>query len=339
MIGGLLREIAGGTLAPVYLFYGKETFLIEEVCGAIKERVLAGGDPSFNEVIVDLDEVPVQQLVQEAESSPFFGERRLVIGRNARFLSTAKVREKVEHRPEELLRYVEEPLPTTVLVLTVPAEKLHTRKKAVKTLEKAARTVRFDPLEGKELEEWVTDRFRRFGVKAPPETVRQLVRLVGNDLRLLHNECAKLAAYAGTGGTVAPGDVDRLVPRTLEEDVFKLVDRVAGRKVEEALSILYDLLNQREEPLRILALIIRQFRILLQVKVLAERGKSEREIASLLGLHPYPVKLALRQGKAFSEKHLRTLLLRAIETDQAVKSGKIDKTLALERFLLLLGTG
>lgn len=260
-----------------------------------------------------------------------------MIGRNARFLSTAKAKQKVEHRPDELLRYAKEPLATTVLVLLVPEEKLDTRKKVVKMLEKAVRTVRCAPLEGKELEKWVVDRFRRHGVQSQPEAVRRLIRQVGSDLRLLHNECAKLAVYAGAGGTVSVEDVDRMVPRTLEEDVFKLMDRAAGRKVEEAFAILYDLLNQREEPIRILALIIRQFRILLQVKLLAAQGKSEREIASLLGLHPYPVKLARRQGKAYSERQLRRLLLSAIETDQAIKSGKIDKTLALERFLFQLG--
>mgnify|MGYP001255155377 CR=1 FL=1 len=337
MINAVMREIAGGTLAPVYLLYGRETFLMEEICREIQEKVLNGADPSFNKVVADLDEVPVQELVREAESPPFFGERRVVVGRNARFLSTAKTKQRAEHRPEELLRYVKEPLATTVLVLLVPEEKLDTRKKVVKALEKAARTVRCDPLEGKELERWVLERFKRLGVKPQPEAVRRLILRVGNNLRLLHNECAKLAVYSGTGGTVSAGDVDRMVPRTLEEDVFKLVDRAAGRKVEEALSILYDLLNQREEPIRILALMIRQFRILLQVKVLAAQGKSEREIASLLGLHPYPVKLARMQGKAYTERQLRSLLLSAIETDQAVKSGKIDKTLALERFLILLG--
>lgn len=338
MIKALMREIAEGTLAPVYLLYGQETFLMEEICSAIRERVLNGGDPSFNEVVLDLEEVPVQQLVQEAESPPFFGEQRIVIGRNARFLSTARVRQKVEHRPEELLRYVKEPLSTTVLVLLVPEEKLDARKKAVKTLERSVRTVRCDPLEGKELEHWVLNRFQRRGVKPHPEAIRRLIRRAGNDLRLLHHECDKLAAYAGKGGKISVEDVDRMVPRVLEEDVFKLVDRVAGRKVEEAFSILYDLLDQREEPIRILALMTRQFRIMLQVKVLAAQGKSEREIASLLGLHPYPVKLARRQGKAFSERQLRRLLLLAIETDQAIKSGKIDKTLALERFLFLLGS-
>ena len=71
MIEALMREIERGSLAPVYLLYGRETFLMEEICGAIEEKVLDGGDPSFNKVVVDLDEVAVQELVREAESPPF----------------------------------------------------------------------------------------------------------------------------------------------------------------------------------------------------------------------------------------------------------------------------
>ena len=103
----------------------------------------------------------------------------------------------MEHRPDELLRDAKEPLATTVLVLLVPEEKLDTRKKVVKMLEKAVRTVRCAPLEGKELEKWVVDRFRRHGVQSQPEAVRRLIRQVGSDLRLLHNECAKLAVMRG----------------------------------------------------------------------------------------------------------------------------------------------
>ncbi len=109
-------------------------------------------------------------------------------------------------------------------------------------------------------------------------------------------------------------------------------------KTDQALAVLYDLLQNREEPIRILALIIRQFRILLQVHTLTSQGKSEREIASMLGLHPYPVKLAVRQCRAFSEKSLRTLLRKAIEADQGIKTGRIEKKLALEHLLLQIGT-
>jgi DNA polymerase III subunit delta len=329
----LAREIMKGHIEPVYLFYGKEGFLIEEMVHLLRKHVLPSEDPSFHEVILDLEEIPVQQLVQEAETPSFFGGRRLVIGKNAWFLTALKGKDNVEHQPEELLRYTENPLESNVVVLIVPAEKLDTRKKTVKALEKNCCTVAFPSLEEKELPGWVAKRLKQAGAAAQPEAVRRLIQLTGNDLRMLDQECRKLAAYAGKE-EITPEMVEQLVPRTLEHDVFKLVDCVARQKTDEALSILYDLLYQREEPIRILALLIRQYRIMLQVKVLVQQGKSERQIASALGLHPYPVKLAVRQGEAYSEKTLRSLLLKAIETDQAVKSGKIDKVLALERFLM-----
>jgi DNA polymerase III subunit delta len=328
------KDVKEGKIAPVYLLYGTETFLMDEMCDWIKTQALQGGDAGFNLVVMDLEEQPVQSLVREAETPSFFGGKRVVIGKNAWFLTGTRVKAKVEHRPEELLDYAQNPLQDNVLILTVSAEKLDTRKKLVKQLKKTAVTVAFAPLETKELTEWVARRLKQFQVQVHPQAADRLVQLTGNDLRLLASECEKLAVYVGRGGTVTPDAVAELVPRTLEQDVFKLINSVAKRNTGEALGIFHDLLQHKEEPIRILALIIRQFRMMLQVKVMAEQGKAAKEIASLLRMHPYPVKLALQQGRSFSEGTLRCLLQRAIEADQWIKSGKIDKVLAVERLLL-----
>ena len=322
MARSLAKEITEGDLSPIYLFYGAESYLIERMYHFIRERVVPIDDQEMNVVEMDLEEIPVEALIQEAETPPFFGERRLIIGKGAWFLTAAKGKSKVEHNLEELLRYVMSPLSSSVVILIVPGEKLDKRKKVVKELEKRWRSLCFEPLAGKELTTWVANCIKEKGVRTKPEAVSRLIALVGSDLRTLHNECAKLATYVGRDGIVTLEMVDQLVPRTLEQDVFKLTDHVARRKTDQALAVFYDLLQNREEPIRILALIIRQFRILLQVRVLAGQGKSEREIASILGLHPYPVKLAYRQGKSFSEKSLRLFLRRAIEADQGIKSRK-----------------
>ncbi|MFC4076768.1 DNA polymerase III subunit delta [Salinithrix halophila] len=330
----LERELKAGKIAPAYLFYGTETFLIGQACTRIESQVLSGESSAWNRTVMDLEEVPIQELIQEAETPSFFGERRVVIGRNAWFLTAARGKEKVDHRPEELLRYVERPLEENVLILTVPAEKLDARKKVVKELRKRVREVVCNPLEPKELSAWVAARLGETKAKIHPQAGERLIQQVGQDLRMLSMEIDKLAAYVGAGGTITPDTVAELVPRTMEQDVFKLVDRVARRQAGEALAVFYDLLCNREEPIRILSLIIRQFRLMLQVKVLSEQGKGEREIASLLKVHPYPVKLAFRQGRSYSEETLRNLLSRSIETDRMIKSGQIDKTLAVERLLL-----
>ncbi|SMO50763.1 DNA polymerase III subunit delta [Melghirimyces algeriensis] len=330
----LSQEIRSGRIAPVYLFYGTETFLMEEILQEIEKQVLVSeNNRDWNCIVLDLDETPVQDLVREAETPSFFGEQRLVVGKNAWFLTT-RGKEKQEHRPEELLQYAKNPLEENVLILTVPAEKLDGRKKVVKELKKHVREAVFPPLDSSALKRWVTNRVKRTGVQADSQTVESLIRQTGPNLRLLDMEISKLVTYVGSSGRITPDTVSELVPRTLEQDVFKLVDRVARRKTGEAMAVYYDLLENREEPLRILALIIRQFRMMLQVKVLAVQGMSEREMASALKVHPYPVKLALQQGKSHPEKTLRHLLYQAIEADQAIKSGRIDKSLAVERLIL-----
>ncbi len=334
----LSQEIAHNKFAPVYVFYGIEEYRIKRACQIIRERLVPEEEREMNEIQVNLSEVPLDVLIQEAETPPFFGNRRLIIGQNALFLTGTKERTKVEHNIEELLRYIANPLDSSVVILIAPTEKLDKRKKIVKELEKHARMVNFEPLNEKELSIWVRKQIEKEGAQIRPEAVIRLIELIGNDLYTLHNECKKLSTYVGRGGVVTPQMIDQLTPRTLEQDVFKLIDQVARRKTDQALAVLYDLLQNREEPIRILALIIRQFRILLQVYTLTSQGKSEREIASILGLHPYPVKLAVRQCRAFSEKSLRTLLRKAIEADQGIKTGRIEKRFALEHLLLQIGT-
>jgi DNA polymerase III subunit delta len=329
-----LQELKKGKTHPVYFFYGQESFLIEETVNWMCHQLAPAPDHVGSVVRFDLEEVSIQTLVQEAETLPFFGERRLIIGKNAIFLTTLKEKGGVDHRTDLLLAYLANPVRENILLLIAPSDKLDKRKKIVKSLEKHACTLSFPPLSERELLGWVQKRCKQLGVEIQPQAAKELLLLVGHHLCLLQQECVKLATYVGQKGTILPSTVAELVPRTLEQDVFQLIDRIACRRVDEAFQIWYDLLYQREEPIRISALIIRQFRLLLQVRVLSQQGFPEKEIAAQLKIHPYPVKLALKQGAELTESTLRSLLAQAITTDQEMKSGKIDKTLAVERLLL-----
>lgn len=330
----LLREIKQKQLSAVYLFYGEETFSMEETCEWMTKQLLGEQVDPWNKVVLDLEEVPIQQLVQEAETASFFGDLRLIIGKNASFLTPQTKRQELEHRPEALITYLQDPVPGNIILFLCPSAKLDKRRKVVKEIEKNARVVAFPRLSEKELVKWIPGRCKQLNVSITEPAVMHLIRLVGNDLRQIYQECVKLATYVGKSGKITPEIVEALVPRTLEQDVFKLTEYVSKQKIDEAFNIWYDLLYQKEEPIRILALLIRQFRLMLQTKVLGAQGKSEKEIAAFLGVHPYPVKLAARQGKAFTESKLRSLLAEAIRADQEIKAGKLEKHLAVERLLL-----
>lgn len=323
-----IKEVEQGH--PVYFFYGTESFLIEDALQRIQEKI--GTEDSV--VSFDLEETPLQTLIEEAETTSLFGEARLIVGKNATLVTTAKSKGNVHHDDKSLISYLENPLPTNTVVLIVHTDVLDKRKKVTKALEQHACTLQFQPLKGKELEGWVQHHLKQWKVTIEEDALRQLIELVGSSLWLLHHECEKLSTYAGQAGVITLSMINELVPRTIEDDVFKLTNYLMNQKGDEALCLWHDLLTLSQEPLRILALITRQIRLTLQVKVLADTYHSDKEIASLLKVHPYPVKLARSQGLHFSEKELRSHLQLAVQAEEQIKTGLVDKRIAVERILL-----
>lgn len=330
------KQIAQGNLSPLYVLYGAETYFIGKMIAHLKKFVLGHDSDDMNYMVFDLEQTAVETMIQEAETLPFIGDQRLIIGKNAWFLTGLRGKMDVEHQLDILTAYAESPLDSSIIVLTVHYDKLDERKKIVKHLKKGGTFVNFSPLKQGELNTWIKREVSQYGCHIEPEAIARLIQLAGNDLQLLHEECNKLVTYVGEGGTVSVQNVEEMIPRTLEEDVFKLINYVGKMDIEGALGVYYDLLKKREEPLKILSLIARQFRIILQVNDLTSRGYSHKQIATKLRLHPYAVKIAFEQGKQFSERHLRRLLLQANRTDYAIKSGQKEKALALEWYILSL---
>ncbi|MBP1930501.1 DNA polymerase III subunit delta [Ammoniphilus resinae] len=330
----VFKRVQQNDIDPLYTLYGSETFLSEEFIRFLKGKVLDQELEEFNLHIFDLNETPIQDVIQEAETLPFMGEKRLIIGKNAMFLTGAKQTGGVEHHIDALLNYIQQPLETTVLVLAVEVEKLDERKKVVKLLQKHSTMVAFSPLKEPELISWIQRRAQKLNAGIDDQAANLLKQTVGTDLRTLHQELEKIASYVGARGTITEDVVYQLASRTLEQDIFSLVERVVKLDMTRAMRIFYDLLKNKEEPLTILSLLVRQFRLILHVKILLSKGYTQGQIASQLGIHPYPVKLAAEKVKNFSEQGLRNVLAYLAEEDYRIKSGKIDKKLSLELFMM-----
>lgn len=333
----VLRRVNRGDIDPVYALYGTETFLMEEFVQSLKRKALDDAALDFNYSVYDMDETPIQQAVMDAETLPFMGERRIVIASNAFFLAGTKSKNNVEHDLDSVYSYLSRPLETTVFVFIAPADKLDARKKVVKRLREQGVVVSFPPLRGQDLLSWIVRRAELAGGRMRRDVAQMLEHRVGADLRRLTNEIEKMCSYVGKGGEITEEVVERLASRTLEEDIFSLIHYAAELKIDRAIGIFYDLLKNREEPLTVLHLLARQFRMILQVKILLQKGYSQRQIASQLGAHPYPIKLAAEKSNRFSEKTLRALLCYLAEEDFRIKSGQIDKRLSIELFLMKLG--
>lgn len=327
------KNIKKGLLSPVYLLYGTESFLIEETIQKIISKVLTEDQYDFNLSTYDMKEIPLSVAIEEALTIPFMGSQRMVIAKDAQFL-TGKDQSKVEHDVKALENYLQNPVLETVFLIVAPYEKLDERKKIVKLLKSKAEVVEALPFSEQEMEKWLDGRVKKFNVEITKQGREQLVQLLGNNLVMIAGEIEKMALFVGEGGIIDEKVVLQLVAKTIEQDVFALVDHVIHRRKNEALQVFYDLIKQKEEPIKILALLARQFRILYQVKELSSRGYSQQNIATTIKLHPYVVKLATQQGKLFDERKLLLYIDELAETDYKIKTGKIEKQLALELFII-----
>ncbi|WP_270179348.1 DNA polymerase III subunit delta [Alkalihalobacillus sp. CinArs1] len=332
-VSEIKKKIKQGNLDPVYLLTGTEAFLIHDLVKLIIEKGLPEEEREFSLATYDLNETPVQEAIEEAETMPFLGEKRIVILKNPTFLTAVKDKSKVEHNIDVLVKYAENPSPFTILIIEAPYEKLDERKKLVKSLKKSGAFVKAEALQDHHLGDWLQLRAKELNVTLDKEGEERLVQLIGSHLMLLQQEIDKMALYVGEGGTVSEDIVDLLVARTLENDIFALIDRIVRKDLNTAFRILYDLLKINEEPIKILSLIGRQFRIIYQVSELAKRGYGQKQMASQLKLHPYAVKIAHQQSKAFNEAQLLFILDQIAETDYEMKTGKMEKKLLLELLL------
>lgn len=327
------KNIKKGNLSPLYLLYGTEAFLIEETIQKLLNKVLTEDQYDFNLSTYELKETPISVAIEEALTIPFMGTHRVVIVKDPQFL-TGKDQSKIEHDLKAFENYILNPVRETIFIIVAPYEKLDERKKIVKLLKKEAEVVEAIPFNDQEMEKWLDGRVKKYDVEITKPGKEMLVQLLGNSLVMIAGEIEKLALYAGKGGVIDETVVQQLVSKTMEQDVFALVDHVVHRRKKEALQVFYELIKQKEEPIKILSLLARQFRILYQVKELSSRGYSQQNIAGTLKLHPYVVKLAHQQGNLFNEKKLLMFIDELAETDFKIKTGKIDKQLGLELFII-----
>jgi DNA polymerase-3 subunit delta len=332
-----LRDIKAGKPEPVYLCFGPEKYRRQGFIQDLTEVMFEPEDKEFAVSKFDLNETSLTTVLQDAETLPFMVPRKLVIASNASFFTGAKDSSKVEHNLDKLLEYLANPVDYTVIVFTVDADKLDERKKVVKALKERDAALPFLSLNPDELKDWVQRRAEQAGFDFRDEALEQIILYTSGHLQALSAEIEKISLYVGLGGTATTDVIDQLVARSTEQNVFILIEDIVQLRLDRAFVILEELLKQKEEPIKIVVLIARQFRIMLQVKELSKQGYSHPQMASQIGLHPFAVKVAEGQAKKYDTAKLGQILSQLADLDYQMKSGRIDKVLGLELFLLKLG--
>lgn len=330
------KQVAAGKAESVYVCLGTERFLVNQFIEYVLQQTIPEEVRDFAISRYDLRETPIDACIEDAETLPFMAEKKIIVADHATFLTAARDKQKVEHNLQRFTDYVHEPAPYTIIILIVEAEKLDERKKVVKQLKKQDAIVLFPTMDAKSLKQWVIKQAAQADCELADAAADALIMNVGTNLQQLAAELEKMALYAGEDRKISKQMIEQLVVRSVEQNIFMLVDTIVNHDLPKALSIYQELLNRREEPIKILMLIARQFRIIMQVKELSKHGYTNRQIASQVGLHPYAVTIAQKQTKNYSIRQLNWILERLANADYQMKTGQMDKILVVEMLLLEL---
>lgn len=310
----------------IYLFYGPNELARSEAVTELRAS-LPAEVADLNISVLDGRKVTIEQLVAACEAHPFLADRRLVI------VYDALKHSKAGKAREELRDYCER-VPATCDLVFVEQDEVDRRHLLFTYLSKRGTVREFPLLSGPELLRWIERRAKSLQATIEPAAAQRLVDLAGNDSRTLANELAKLATYAGRGGTIDQAAVDRLVTDQQEQNLFTFIDDLSTRRLGAALRGARALIEDGQAPPYVLFMLARQIRILLHVRQLVAQRRRPDDIASELGLKPFVARKAAEQARNFTAAELVTAHDRLLELDHAIKTGKIQAETALELFVV-----
>jgi len=323
-----------------YLFHGEDEFSRSETLAEFKEKMGDPGLAELNTTVFDGSKVTLGELQHACSSVPFMADRRLVIVEGLLTRLESKGEERAlsawqKEYLEGLTQYLKRLPETTRLVFVEDRSISQSNPVHRLALAKEGGHVKeFKPPQGKELNRWIEERVKKKGGQIKPAAVEELAAFVGSDLRLLDQEVEKLVVYVNWAHPIGEDDVRLLVSRVQEANIFEMVDALGQRDGQQAARLLHQLLDGGEHPLALLGMIVRQFRIMIQVKELNEQGLTQQDIAARLRLHPFVVKKAMRQAMNFPMEQLEAIYRQLLETDVAIKMGQMDEVLALDMLVV-----
>ncbi|MDD5558877.1 DNA polymerase III subunit delta [Candidatus Methylomirabilis sp.] len=313
------EQVRRGEVAPVYCLYGEEEYRRDQALNQLLDALLTEGARDLNLDQIRPGEPGMPSILGSARTLPFLASRRVVLIRGVEDLS--------KEQQEDLLAYLNDPSPTSCLVLT--GKRLDLRTRLAAAIQKKGILLRFDRLEADSVKESLMATAKEQGIRLQPEAISLLMALVGDDFRQLIYNVEKAALFVGERKEISAKDIEALVGETRVRSIFQLTDAVSGRDLDLALRCLTSLLGSGEEPLAVLGMLARQIRLLIQAKALQEQATPVSRMTHVLGLPPRVVAALAEHSASRSWQQLTGAIQSLSRADLAIKTGKAESPVVL----------
>lgn len=331
------KHLTVQTLPPILVLTGEDVGQFEWLKKDILKKI--GYDPSdLNYSYFDMKEASYAEVELDLVSLPFFADEKIVILDHLLDLTTAKKRNLTDEDLKQFENYLENPSESTRLVIFAEG-KLDSKRRLVKLLKRDAQIIEATTPKEQDLKRYFASQAQELGLQFVGDSLDQLLLKSGYDFGELQKNLALLQAYK-EDGQITLQDIEEVVPKSLQDNIFDLTQMILKRQIDQARNLVKDLRLQGEDEIKLIAILLGQFRMFSQVKIFSEEGQSESQIVASLSelsgrkVNPYQVKFALRDSRSLSLSFLKQAMTTFIETDYAIKSGTYEKDYLFDLALL-----
>lgn len=326
----LIRDLKNGEFAPLYIISGEETYLKEYYLRQLREKVVDPAFADFNLIEFEGKGLTVEQLTEAIDSYPAMSEKKLIIVSDFDlFKPPAGFSDVLPGILGDLPEYV-----CLVFYYDVLDGKPDKRTKLYKTLEKTACFAEFSHQEERELVAWLERRARALGCSIAPEDASYMIFLCGNSMTNLAGEMEKAAAHTTTG-IIKKYNIDTVCSPVLDAVVFDLTDAITAGKFDRAVTLVGELIAQKNSEVMIFTTITRHIQRLYAAKLCAEARAGDKQLMEMIGSKsPYYARQIQNAARRVSLSWLRHAASICARTDSALKGSAVDRQKQIELALL-----
>lgn len=333
-IENLEKELNSNSLKSLYLLYGEELFLLENILKKIKNI--------FGECIkginyINIDDTNISELISDIETPAFGYEKKLLIVRNSGILKKEGKRKNTElsNLREKISSYIKENIDiiNDSVVLVIIEEDIDNKQELYKIFDKFGVVCNFEYQKPIQIQKRLKAICNAYHVDIDDSSLKYFIEVCGTNMQELINEIRKLIEYAGNGGKIEKIDIDKLCIKKLETIIFDLTDNLGKKETQRALQVLKNLIANKEPIQKILITLYNHFKKLYITKLAVKENK---DLISSLNLKPNQTFLVNKyktQANYFSDKELSKILQGLRDLDYNSKNGLIDLQVGLEAIL------
>ncbi len=315
-----MADLKKGNYAMVYFLQGEEVFYTDKICHYIEEHALQAHEKDFNLNILYGKEVNMGSILGNARKFPWMADRQVVIIKEAQEVSD------LESNSDLLVKYLQNPLQSTILVFAYKHKKLDGRKQLNKVFTETALLLTSEKLKDWQLNDWISNLLKEKGLQARPDTVHLLAEFLGNDLSRIDNEIEKLRINLKPGEVITTDLVMEYIGISKEYNVFELQTAIVKRNVEKAYRIVH-YFQQNPKDNNIIGTLAILFAFFSKMVVVASLSKpSESEVAGKLKISTYHTGQYMDGAKNYSARQLVKIIRLLRRLDAKAKGVETGST-------------